>query len=127
MPTAPSKKREAARIYQQTRNISETARKAGVHRVTVTRWLKEPGFLDVLQEETQPGTVGIDDLVDKSLRLLNNALDGDKVTSAQIRAALEVVKSSNALKKPLTSENQGESLADLISKLDTAEDAELGD
>lgn len=107
------KKAQAARIYKATQNVSETARKVGVHRVTLQRWVKEPGFLD-LAVETVTGT-SLDDLVPKAMHVLDSALEGQKVTQAQIRAALEVVKASNALK---SAEPQGQSLAEVIAKLD---------
>jgi hypothetical protein len=84
-----------------------------VHRATIQRWLKEPDFL-VPGLEAQPDS-GFGTLVPKAMRVLDDALEGKKITNAQIRAALEVVKASNALK---TMDQGGASLADLIAQLD---------
>ena len=107
------KKRQAARVYRETQNASETARRVGVNRVTVQRWLKEPGFLEADAEPIQ----GFPGLIPKALQVLDDALDGKKISPAQIRAALEVVKASNALKETVKTENVA-TLADLISELD---------
>jgi predicted site-specific integrase-resolvase len=121
MPRREDQKRIlAARIYLETNNASETARRVGVNRVTIQRWLKEPGFLDV--PESEESVREFPDLVPKALQVLSNAIDGEKVTSSQIRAALEVVKASNALKEQTKVEGQV-SLADLIAELDAAADA----
>lgn len=91
------------------------------------RWLKDPTFLELAsaeqaEAETDPGPdaeQGLrEQLVPKALRILDDALEGEKVTQHQIRAALEVVKASNALRQAAVAEKQ-ESLADLIARLDT--------
>lgn len=110
------KRKQAAEIYARTGNASQTARDVGVHRATVMRWLQDPEFLS----ETTGKTSGLADLVPKAMRVLDDALDGKKITPAQIRAALEVVKASNALKGI---ESQDSPLAQLIASLDETEGA----
>lgn len=107
-----SKRSEAARVYQATRNISEAARQAGVHRTTVQRWVNEPDFLTDVEEDVE-----FDDLIPKAVRVLNDALEGKKITSAQIRSAIEVWKSSKSLQTVVS----GPGLADLIAELDSEE------
>lgn len=113
MPRRDSPKwSQAAKIYAETHNASETARRIGVHRTTVQRWLSEPGFIGGGEPVTE-----FPSLVPKALQVLDTALDGGKITTAQIRAALEVVKASDALRE--STKVDGQSLADLISALDS--------
>jgi len=106
------KRVQAVEIFKQTGNVSETARRVGVHRTTLQRWLAEPGFLGADAEPIQ----GFPGLIPKALQVLDDALEGKPIKPAQIRAALEVVKASNALREQTKAD--GESLADLIAKLD---------
>lgn len=91
------------------------------------RWLKEPDFLALAsepqdtpkpeEERAEVEEALRDRLVPKALRILDDALEGEKVTQHQIRAALEVVKASNALRQAAVTAKQ-ETLAELISRLD---------
>ena len=115
MPRPEStKKAQAARVFRATNNISETARQVSVNRTTIQRWLKDPEFLKLEAPEEETPT-GLGQLVPKAMKVLDDALDGKRITQAQIRAALEVVKASNAF---AAFEERGESLAEIISKLD---------
>lgn len=114
------KKRKAIELYKQNSNMSETARLVGVNRATVSRWLAEPGVLEGGCEPIQ----GFPALIPKALKVLDDALDGVNIKPAQIRAALEVVKASNALKE--TKAEGLETLADVIARLD-AEDRDESD
>lgn len=105
---------EAAEHYEKTKNLSETARELGIHRSTMDRW-KKAGLLDVTDKPSFP-VIGLDDLVDKALRVIDSALDGDGIKPNQIRAAIEVVKSSNALKAQAKVAEQQESLAEMIAR-----------
>jgi hypothetical protein len=121
-------KAKAARVYQETGNVSEAARQTGVNRATIHRWMKDPGFLNVASlpvEEAEPeGTIGLKLLIPKAMQLLDDALEGKKVTQGQLRAAMEVVRASNALKE---TQRKGESLAERIAALDEAEGGQDGD
>lgn len=113
MPRRASNQRNlAAKLLRESGNVSAVAREVGVARATLYKWMAEPGFLD--EPPAEPPT-GLKLLLPKAMQVLDDALDGKRVTTAQIRAALEVVKTSNALKEPVQS---GASLADLIAQLD---------
>lgn len=116
MPRPETLKRaQAAKIFKQTNSVSETARQVGVARTTVQRWQKDPSWLEAADQAQEYEDKGLNILVPKAMRVLDEALDGKAIKQAQIRAALEVVKASNALKDtgPRT---QG--LAELIAQLD---------
>lgn len=127
MATSQVKRNDARRIYLETGNASETARRVGVHRATFMRWLKD-GLLaqDVVDssipDNPQVSHSPVEALVPKAIALLDSALEGGPITPNQLRTALEVVKSSNALKAAASTQEKKASLADLISKLD----AEVG-
>lgn len=119
--TLSSKQKAAKRVFLQTGNKSEAARAAGVNRSTVGRWIQEvPEFLTD-DGSVEPTDFEVATLVPKAIRILDNALEGERVTNSQIRAALEVVKASNALKAPST-EEKAASLLDLITAVDAGED-----
>jgi transposase-like protein len=110
-----SKRQDAARIYAKTNNVSETARQVGVHRSTIIRWMKDPGFLEG-NRETPRSPTQLEKLVPKAMQLLSDALDGEKVTVSQIRAAMEVVRATNALKAEQT--KVGSTLESRLAELD---------
>jgi len=105
---------KAAQAYRDTGgNVTETARRAGVHRTTVHGWLKEPGFLETPPVDTAPG---VSTYIPKAMSVIDDALSGKKITNNQIRAAIEVLKATNALKD--RSMEDKATLADLIAKID---------
>ena len=107
---------EAAKLYAHNKNLSETARAVGVHRSTLDRW-KNEGLLEPAEESSDVRTdLSIDYLTNKSLQVINQALDGDKITPNQIRAAVEVMKATNALRAQQKTEEQKASLAELIKE-----------
>jgi DNA-binding phage protein len=118
------KQRKAREVLLATGNHAEAAREAGVNRTTIYRWLKDPNFL-AAQDSPAPEGPGLATLIPKALKLLDEALEGKKVTQAQIRAALEVVKTSKALTTP-TEQEKAQSLTELIAHID-AEGGDDGD
>jgi hypothetical protein len=95
------------------------------------RWLKEPDFLNAaslpIPEEPEPEdeeTIGLKLMAPKAMQVLDDALEGKKVTNSQIRAAMEVLRASNALKAKTP---KGESLAERIAQLDSETDGLDGD
>lgn len=116
MRTDESKKSEAARIFAATGNVSRTAREVGVHRTTIQKWMKDPEFF----EARDVGDV-FERLQEKALRVLDDALEGKKITPPQIRAAIDIWKASNASKPSV--EKKGSGLAELIALVDAEEDA----
>ena len=109
---------QAAQILRETGNVSETARRVGVARATIQKWQKEPGFFD--QAPPVESAIGLKSFIPKAMSVIDDALDGKRITNNQIRAALEVLKASNALKEPV---ERSSSLAEIIAKLDA--EAEL--
>lgn len=105
---------EAARVFARTGNLSETSRETGIHRSTLDRW-KNEGLLESSLEQVQAQELSLDSLVEKALRVIDQALDGEKVTPSQIRSAIEVLKGSNALRAQQRAEEAQQSLAELIA------------
>lgn len=107
---------KARELFAQNGNLSKTARELGIHRSTLDRWQKE-GLLDepVISDEESPD-LSLDFLVTKAFGVIDTALDGEKVTAAQIRAALDVIKGSNALRSQAVAEKAQQSLAELIAQ-----------
>ena len=109
-----TKAAEAAKVYARTKNLSATARELGIHRSTLDRWKRE-GLLDEVPEGDVRTDLSLDQMVDKALRVIDQALDGDGIKPNQIRAALEVVKASNTFRAQQRVEEQKQSLAELIA------------
>jgi hypothetical protein len=110
-----TKAAEAASLYAKNKNLSETARVLGIHRSTLDRWRKE-GLLEPAEESSgNVPELSIDYLTTKSLRVIDQALDGDAIKPNQIRAAVEVMKATNALRTAAKAEEQKQSLAELIA------------
>lgn len=103
---------EAATLYAKNRNLSETARELGIHRSTLDRWKRE-GLLDS-ERISEPADLSLDSMVEKALRVIDQALDGDGIKPNQIRAALEVVKASNTFRAQQRAEEAQQSLSELI-------------
>lgn len=123
MPRRDSLKRtNAARIYLETGNMAETARQVGVDRSTIQRWVNDPTFLI----PKEPNVEELVSLVPKALRVLDEALEGKRVTSSQIRAAIEIARSSNALKTQ-TAVAEKQTLMDIIAALDSEDSSSVPD
>lgn len=105
---------KARELFAQNGNLSKTARELGIHRSTLDRWQKEGLLTEQLESESKTD-LSLDFLVTKAFRVIDLALDGEKVTSAQIRAALDVIKGSNALRAQAVAEKAQQSLAELIA------------
>ena len=111
---------EAARLYAKNKNLSETARELGIHRSTLDRW-KNEGLLEPEESPVSPADLSLDYLVTKALSVIDRALEGESVKPQQIRAAIEVLKGSNALRAQQRAEEAQESLAELI-RIESASD-----
>ena len=114
---------KARERFQETGNLSQTARELGIHRSTLDRWQKE-GLLDEGYQVEGLDTPSLDQLVTKGISVLDQALDGEKVSSAQIRAAIEVTKLSNVLRTQAKAEEAKQSLAELIAEEDDRSEAD---
>lgn len=110
-----SKAAQAAEHYARTKNLSETARELGIHRSTLDRWKRE-GLLEPDSKRiSEDASLSLDSMVEKALRVIDQALDGDGIKPNQIRAALEVVKASNTFRAQQRAEEAQVSLAELIA------------
>jgi hypothetical protein len=115
------RRQEAAREYVATGNASHAARKAGVDRSTVMRWLKDADFQRLVEEvgnpEPSPEALrSLSDLVPKAVEVVEQGLQGDASVSAA-RIALDVIKVA-AQMQPKGSTDGTPPLADLIAQLD---------
>lgn len=114
-PSTKLRADKARELFQQNGNLSQTARELGIHRSTLDRWQRE-GLLDPIDTSLEPSDAfSLDQMVDKALRVIDRALEGEKVTPNQIRAALDVVKASNALRAQAKAEQAQQTLAELIA------------
>jgi transposase-like protein len=129
-------KREiAAQALQRTDNASEAARKAGVNRATIGRWLKEADFSNRVTElriqllDVDPDDVseeaerGLARLVPIAEAVIEAALRGepynDKVPTAQQHSnALKTIELARKLEPKATAGMDTPTLADLIAQAD---------
>ena len=106
---------KARALYQQYGNMSRVARELNIHRSTLDRWRSE-GLLDPQEPSTeQEFSLDYDQMVSKDLKVIDQALEGEKITPNQIRAAIEVTKLSNSLRSQARAEESKQSLAELIA------------
>lgn len=124
------KKQTAASIIATGGSGSEAARQAGVNRSTITRWLADPSFQQIVleyQEGDAADDVGsqasksLADLVQQAVGVIEAALSGDNTKISAGRLALDVVTKAAALAPKGQSGNEAPPLSDLISELDKRE------
>lgn len=119
----------AARALAQGFSQAKSAAEAGKDRSTIKRWLKDPAFLDLLQEQKEllaapdpleaSAEKGLGSLVPQAIELLEQALSGAGTVSAtKARVALDIVKTAATLRHEETAADAPSSLASLIEKLD---------
>lgn len=111
---------QARELFLQNGNLSRTAREIGVHRSTLDRWARE-GLLErdaKLEDVPVTPLMDVGAMIQKALGVIDRALEGDKITPAQLRSAIEVVKASNSLRAQAKAEEAKKSLAELIAEED---------
>jgi hypothetical protein len=119
----------AARSLADGSTKAAAARAAEVDPGTITKWLKDPGFRDLILTAQQPpaddvagqAIQGLADMVPKALRVIDEALDGNG-TPAQLKAALDVIKAAKQLEPVATSEGPS-TLAAAIAEIDGSQPA----
>lgn len=110
---------KARELFKEYGNLTRVSRELGIHRSTLDRW-RAAGLLE--SNAGQGSAIsGIDDLVSKALKVIDQALEGEKITPNQIRAAIEVTKASNALRAQAKAEEAKQSLAELIAQEEEGE------
>lgn len=86
-----AKKRKAIEALLTGDTLGRAAEKAGVHRNTVTEWMREPEFIAELQaaESEALGALSrsLVSLAEKATRTLDEVLDGGETDGARLRAA----------------------------------------
>lgn len=115
------KQKAAALEYATTGNASHAARKAGVNRSTVMRWLNDAGFQELVREVREPAPSpealkSLSDLVPKAVEVVEQGLAGEATVSAA-RIALDVIKVA-AQMQPKGSTDDTPPLANLLAELD---------
>jgi hypothetical protein len=124
------KRLRAARSLAGGSTKAAAAREAEVDPGTITKWLKDPSFRDLILQAQQPAdddiaakaVQGLSDMVPKALRVIDEALDGNG-TPQQLKAALDVVKAAKQL-EPVGSADAGPStLAAAIAEIDGSQPA----
>lgn len=97
----PGAKRVAIELLGTCHGISETARKIGRHRKTVTRWLQQPKFEAAvkarLDEFRNDANAGIYQLVPRAIRTLKRSMRDTMHPAAANRAAITVLNKAGLL------------------------------
>jgi len=119
----------AARSLADGSTKAAAARAAEVDPGTITKWLKDPAFKDLILKAQEPedddvagkAVQGLADMVPKALRVIDEALDGNG-TPAQLKAALDVIKAARQLEPVATTEGPS-TLAAAIAEIDGSQPA----
>jgi len=120
----------AARSLADGSTKAAAARAAEVDPGTITKWLKDPSFRDLILKAQTPAdddvgaqaVQGLSDMVPKALRVIDESLDGNG-TPQQLKAALDVIKAARQL-EPVGSADAGPStLAAAIAEIDGSQPA----
>jgi hypothetical protein len=126
-----TKRLRAARSLADGSTKAAAARAAEVDPGTITKWLKDSTFRDLILTVQapapldDPGAVavqGLSDMVPKALRVIDEALDGNG-TPQQLKAALDVVKAAKQLEPIGTSDAGPSTLAAAIAEIDGSQPA----
>lgn len=120
----------AARALANGSTQAAAARDAGVDRATVGKWVKTAEFKDMILKARDPdpepetpsaaAEKGLTARVDDALRVIDQALAGDRsVTPQMATVALNVIKAAKTYEPQSSSTDQGPStLTSLIAEID---------
>jgi hypothetical protein len=119
----------AARSLAGGSTKAAAARAAEVDPGTITKWLKDGAFRDLILKAQEPdddvgaqAVQGLSDMVPKALRVIDESLDGNG-TPQQLKAALDVIKAARQL-EPVGAADAGPStLAAAIAEIDGSQPA----
>lgn len=126
MPDNSVKRAIAARALAAGSTKSAAAREGGVDPGTITKWLKQPDFQDMILRAKDPADPhspqaqaieGLADLVPQALRVLRDALDGAKISPQQQTVALNIIKAAKQLEPTATTEGPS-TLAAAIAEIE---------
>jgi len=86
-----AKKRKVIESLLTGDTFGQAAEKAGVHRNTITEWMREPEFIAELQTAESEAMAALSrslvTLAEKATRTLDEVLDGGESDGARLRAA----------------------------------------
>ena len=118
------KRVRAARALAAGSTKAAAAREAGVDPGTITKWLKDPAFADLMLRADEPAETlqeqavqGLADLVPQALRTLKDALEGADISTQQQTVALNIIKAAKQLEPVATTEGPS-TLAAAIAEID---------
>lgn len=114
----------AARELASGSTKAAAARAAEVDPGTITKWLKDSAFRDLILKAQQPADTpdqmavqGLADLVPQALRLLKDAMEGAQITPAQQNVALSIIDKAKKW-EPAKSTQGPSTLAAAIQEID---------
>ncbi len=91
------KRQQVADLIREGVSQAEAARRVGLDKSTVHRWVKAGLPAQVAQpaqDLQSEATTGLADLVPQALKLLEEALSGGSVPAVKARVALDIVKAA---------------------------------
>lgn len=121
----------AARSLAAGSTKAAAARAAEVDPGTITKWVRDPTFQDMVLRAKEPAdddnpkaqaTQGLADLVPQALKVLQDALNGADISPQQQTVALNVIKAAKQLEPAATSEGPS-TLAAAIAEIDGSQPA----
>jgi hypothetical protein len=125
------KRLRAARSLAAGSTKAAAARAAEVDPGTITKWLQDVRFADMILVAKNPpadddiatqAVQGLSDMVPKALKVIDEALDGNG-TPQQLKAALDVVKAAKQLEPVGSGETGPSTLAAAIAEIDGSQPA----
>lgn len=119
----------AARELAAGSTKAAAARAAEVDPGTITKWLKDRSFQDMILKAQEPADTprdqavqGLADLVPQALRTLKDALEGADISPAQQTVALNIIDKARKW-EPAKSTEGPSTLAAAIQEIDAAKPA----
>jgi hypothetical protein len=113
-------KAEALQRLLLGQSANSISKEIGVHRSTILRWAKnDPDFVEALQDaEQEEAKEGLDRLVPKALKTLEDSLTKGNVPTPKARIALDIIKAAAQVAK-LDEGGTGSGLAKRLAELDS--------
>ncbi len=122
----PTSKPRAARALAAGSTKAAAAREAAVDPGTITKWLKQPDFQDMILRADEPAASpadqavqGLADLVPQALRTLKDAMEGADISTQQQTVALNIIKAAKQL-EPVAANEGPSTLAAAIAEIEAS-------
>jgi len=121
----------AAQVLATGGTKAEAARFAGVDRATVSKWVKNPAFILLVEkikpELSETAVKGLHDLIPQALSLLKDSLGADsEITGSRARIALDIVKAAASIAQTETADGPTD-LERRLAQLDAEDSGLRGD